>query len=54
LRGPEGHSLTNLAFGGESRKILFVTDSSSGSILRADMDVGGMKLHRLQMPYSVS
>jgi len=54
LRGPEGHSLTNLTFGGENRKTLFVTDSSSGSILRADMDVAGMKLHRLPMPYSVS
>lgn len=54
LRGPEGHSLTNLAFGGENRKTLFVTDSSSGSILRADMDVAGMKLHRLPMPDSVS
>jgi gluconolactonase len=45
LRGTEGHSLTNMAFGGSDRKTLFVTDSSSGSILCADMVTAGMKLH---------
>lgn len=47
LRGSAGHSLTNLAFGGEDRKTVFVTDSSSGSILCADMDVAGMTLPHL-------
>lgn len=47
LRGPAGHSLTNMAFGGKNHQTLFVTDSSSGSILRADMNIAGMALHRL-------
>ena len=47
LRGPAGHSLTNMAFGGAERKTLFVTDSSTGSILCVDMDVAGAKLHQL-------
>lgn len=47
FRGPAGHSLTNMAFGGKNHKTLFVIDSSSGSILCADMDIAGMPLHRL-------
>lgn len=47
LRGPPGHSLTNLAFAGADRKTLHVTDSTSGSILKATMDVAGMALHRV-------
>lgn len=46
LRGTPGHSLTNLAYGGPDRRTLYVTDSTSGSILRAEMDVAGMPLHR--------
>jgi gluconolactonase len=44
LRGPAGHSLTNLAFGGPLRKTLFVTDSTSGSILWCEMDVAGVQV----------
>jgi gluconolactonase len=50
LRGPAGHSLTNMAFGGSEGRTLFVTDSSSGSILCADMATAGMKLHQLHDP----
>lgn len=46
LRGQPGHSLTNLAFGGDDRKTLFVTDSTAGSVLRIRMDVAGMPLSR--------
>lgn len=46
LRGTAGHSLTNLVFGGPERKTLLVTDSTSGSILRATMDVAGTALNR--------
>lgn len=46
LRGAPGDSLTNLAFGGPDRKTLFVTNSTSGSVLRATMDIAGMPLHR--------
>lgn len=45
LRGPAGHSLTNLAFGGKDKKTLFVTDSTSGNILYLQMDVAGVSLH---------
>lgn len=46
LRGTPGHSLTNLAFGGTDRKTLYVTDSTSGDILRIEMDVPGMTIHQ--------
>ncbi|MDR3379541.1 SMP-30/gluconolactonase/LRE family protein [Cupriavidus basilensis] len=46
LRGPAGHSLTNLAFGGPAGKTLFATDSTAGDILRIEMDVAGMPLWR--------
>jgi gluconolactonase len=44
LRGPSGHSLTNLAFGGTDGRTLFATDSSDGAILRIGMDTPGMAL----------
>ncbi len=55
LRGPAGHSITNLAFGpgvgdvqGPLCKRLYCTDSTSGSILVADMEVPGMAVYRGQ------
>jgi gluconolactonase len=45
LRGPAGASTTNIAFGGEGRKRLFVTDSSHGDVLFADMDAAGLAIH---------
>lgn len=48
LRGTSGHSLTNLALGGETRKTLYATDSTKGDVLRIEMDVPGVALHRLQ------
>jgi len=48
LRSTEGMSLTNIAFGGAERKMLYCTESVSGSILRADLDVPGLPIHRGQ------
>ena len=47
LRGSTGHSLTNLAFGGKNNQTLYVTDSTTGDILRIQMDVPGVDIHGL-------
>jgi len=47
LRGPAGASTTNIAFGGAERRRLYVTNSTDGDILCADLDVAGLPLHRL-------
>lgn len=53
LRGPSGHSLTNLAFGPRpgaeptsGRTCIYVTDSTASSILCAETSVVGQKLFR--------
>ena len=46
LRSTEGMSLTNLAFGGAGRTTLYCTESVSGSILRAELDVAGLTVHQ--------
>lgn len=46
LRSPEGASLTNVAFGGADRATLYCTESTSGSILRADLGVAGCRVWR--------
>lgn len=46
LRGPAGASTTNLAFGGKDRSTLYVTDSTHGNILMAQLDAPGLMLHR--------
>jgi gluconolactonase len=46
LRSRTGMSLTNVAYGGAERKTLFCTESVSGSILRTELDVGGLPIHR--------
>ena len=40
-----GISTTNLAFGGPDRKSLYITESETGSILRADVPVPGLALY---------
>ncbi|APW39653.1 gluconolactonase [Rhodoferax koreense] len=47
LRGPSGASTTNVAFGGERRSTLFVTDSTHGTVLFSKMDSAGLPLRRL-------
>lgn len=44
LKGPRGASLTNVAFGGHDRRMLFCTDSTHGTVLVAQMDVPGVEL----------
>jgi len=46
LRSTEGMSLTNIAFGGAGRTTLYCTESVSGSILRAELDVAGLTVHQ--------
>jgi len=38
-------STTNAAYGGKDRKSLFIIDSTTGSILRAELTVPGLPLY---------
>jgi hypothetical protein len=40
-----GWSTTNLAFGGADRRSLFITESETGSVLRAALETEGMGLY---------
>lgn len=44
LAGPQGASLTNVAFDARDRKRLVCTDSTHGTVLFAQMDVAGKEL----------
>lgn len=46
LRSAAGTSLTNLAFGGADRRTLFITESTTGTLLRATLDQAGVPIHR--------
>jgi len=46
VRSLEGASLTNVAFGGPDRRTLYCTDSTSGAILRTELDVAGCRVQR--------
>ena len=46
LRGPVGSSITNMAFGGPQGKTLYVTNSTDGQILRAEMSSAGLPVNR--------
>jgi gluconolactonase len=46
LRGSEGASTTNVAFGGEKRSTIFVTDSTHGAVLFSRMDSAGLPIHK--------
>lgn len=50
LKSGEGASLTNLAFGGPSRRTLYVTESVTGSVLRAELDHAGLPIRRPAPP----
>jgi gluconolactonase len=45
LRGPEGASITNIAFGGLDNKTLYVTNSTDGQILYAEMEYAGLPVN---------
>lgn len=42
---PIGHAITNLAFGGQDNRQVFVTESTSGSILSFEAPVAGVVVH---------
>lgn len=44
LRSCAGSSVTNLAFGGADRRTVYLTESMTGSILTAKMDIAGLRL----------
>ena len=48
IRSCEGISVTNLAYGGTGNRSLFITESDTGTILRAEVPVAGhlMYSHR--------
>ncbi|NIE63028.1 SMP-30/gluconolactonase/LRE family protein [Burkholderia sp. Ax-1719] len=48
LLSPAGASLTNLCFGGPDMKTLFMTESVSGTVLKAEMEVAGPLPHAAQ------
>ncbi|RQM44192.1 SMP-30/gluconolactonase/LRE family protein [Paraburkholderia bannensis] len=41
LLSPAGASLTNLCFGGPDMKTLFMTESVTGTVLKAELDIAG-------------
>lgn len=45
VRSTEGMSLTNIAFGGTERRTLYCTESVTGSILRAELDIAGLPVY---------
>ena len=48
LRGAEGSSTTNLAFGGANHRSLYVTDSTQGRVMVAQMSAPGLVLAQPQ------
>jgi gluconolactonase len=45
IRSCEGISTTNLAFGGTNNRSLFITESDTGTILRAEVPVAGQVMY---------
>lgn len=45
-RSPKGMSTTNIAFGGEGGRLLYCTESASGTVLVAQAPHPGLALHR--------
>lgn len=43
-----GRTLTNLAFGGDENRTLFMTDSSTGTIISVDLDIPGKRMYSHQ------
>jgi gluconolactonase len=44
IDSPTGRLTTNMAFGGKDNKSLFITESATGTILRAELPFAGLKL----------
>jgi gluconolactonase len=45
IRSTAGLATTNCAFGGRDRKSLFITESTTGSVLRAELPVAGRAMY---------
>ncbi len=45
IRAPAGLRTTNIAFGGAERKTLYITESETGSILTAKLDMPGKLMY---------
>jgi gluconolactonase len=45
INSPRGIYTTNCAFGGPGNRTLFITESKSGTVLKAELDVPGRQLH---------
>lgn len=45
VRSPKGLSTTNLAYGGSDNRFIYVTESDTGTILRAEMPVAGLPMY---------
>lgn len=45
IRGPEGASLTNLCFGGDDGRTVYITDSTASCIRSVEMAQGGAAVH---------
>lgn len=45
INSPRGIYTTNCAFGGPDNRTLFITESSSGTVLKAELEVPGRQLH---------
>ena len=41
----KGNMITNVAYGGDGRRFLYMTESQSGSVLRAEMPVAGRAMY---------
>jgi gluconolactonase len=50
IRSPAGLFTTNLAFGGPDNRALFITESASATILRAEMTVPGKRMFSHSRP----
>ncbi|MGX7680836.1 SMP-30/gluconolactonase/LRE family protein [Jatrophihabitans sp. DSM 45814] len=50
LTSPTGRSTTNIAYGGPDRHELYCTESATGTILRATLDVAGCEVSRGRGP----
>ena len=46
MKSCAGKTCTNIAFGGSDRRQLYITESETGSVLVADLDVSGIALPR--------
>ncbi len=45
IDAPSGLTTTNVAFGGDQRRTLFVTESETGCVLSVELDVPGRKMY---------